>query len=157
MKLWEWKSVTLDTTVAKHSKRMIKGTKIQSNTRREKCKDNRPWRNLPLFHFSVSQKSCHVWSSNLQQFSCLSISLYNCHVTYSFCWWHICFNCSSKHQDVSGKLNYRNKTSSNLRSHLNVKCYDVILATQLWFQLILMSVCHSNPSFLPKKLQPQWE
>lgn len=143
-------------TVAKHDNRMIKSTKIQRNTGREKCEDNRPRRLLPLFHFSVSQTSCHIWSSHLQQFSCLSISLYHCHATY-FCWWQICFNCSSKHHDVSGKLSYRNKTSSNLRSHFNVKCYNIILAIQLWFQLILKSVCHSNPSFLQKKLQPQCE
>lgn len=140
-------------TVAKHDNRMIKGTEIQRNTRTEKCKDNRPWRILLLLHFSVSQKPCHVWSSHLQQFSCLSHSLYHCHATYSFCWWQTCFNCSNKHQDVSGSLCYRNKTSSNLRSHFTVKSYNVILAIQLWFLLILMSICHSNPSLLQKKQQ----
>lgn len=137
-------------TAAKHDNRMIKSTKIQRNTRREKCKDNRPWRILPLFHFSVSQKFCHVWSSPLQEFSCLSISPYHCHATYSFCWWQICFSRESKHQNVSGKLSYRKKTSSNLRRHFNVKGYHVILSIQLWVQLILMSVFHSNPHFFKR-------
>lgn len=134
---------------------MIKGSKIQRSRSREKCKDNRARRILPLLRFSVSQKSCHVWSSNQQQFGCLSISLYHCDASYSFHWRQICFNCSIKHQNVSGRLSYRNKATPTLTSHLNVKRYNVILAI-LWSSWVLV---FQVPHFLQKNssLSVSWD